>query len=84
MRIKITSETKNRYELAFALEFVLEDMLNKAHAIAYSETKLSVLKRRELKSSILINERLKTDELINDIESNIQVLQTLLQQLKTR
>lgn len=84
MRIKVKTDNQTRHELAIALEFVLEDMLNKAHAIAFSETKLNVLRKRELKSSIVINERLKTDELTQDIESNIQALQTLLTALKTR
>ena len=84
MRIKVTTENQSRQELAIALEFVLEDMLNKAHSIAFSETKLNILRKRELKPSIVINERLKSDELTNDIESNIQALQTLLTALKTR
>ena len=84
MRIKVTTENQSRQELAIALEFVLEDMLNKAHAIAFSETKLNILRKRELKPSIVINERLKSDELTKDIESNIETLQTLLTALKTR
>lgn len=84
MRIKVTTEDQTRQELAIALEFVLEDMLNKAQAIVISETKLTVLRKRELKPSIVINERLKSDELTQDIESNIETLQTLLTALKTR
>ncbi len=84
MRIKINTDNQTRHELAIALEFVLEELLHKAHEISISETKLTVLRRRSLKTSILINERIKTGELINEIEQNLTTLQTVVTALKAK